>query len=110
MIIPNARFLRHSYEKNKRNLTQRSENEKRMMAGILVKELRNPQTHKLGYVSCFFSKEKYPITVNGGAQRYLNELVHSFISAGYDVTIDKAEDGFSINLNWTTACSPIDLP
>jgi len=80
------------------------------MAGILVKELRNPQIHKIGSVSCFFCKEKYPITVNGGAQHSLNELVHSFISAGYDVTIDKAEDGFSINLNWTTAFSPLELP
>lgn len=110
MIIPNARFLRQTYEKNMCNVTQQSEAEKKMMASKLVRGLRDPKLHKLGSLSCFFSREQYPVTANGGAQRYLNELIHSFVSAGYIVTIDSAENGFSITLDWTTDSTPVDFP
>ena len=105
MFIPKAYLLHQTYKKNHSDMMQRIENEKKLVAGELVSLLRNPQTHKDGFTSCSFNKENYPILTTDHSQPWLEEVMNLFRHAGYDVTLEREAEHFSIALDWTKECS-----
>ncbi|MFU0851215.1 hypothetical protein ACM26X_03780 [Kluyvera cryocrescens] len=103
MFIPNAYLLNQTYKKHRSDLSQRIANEKALISGDLVRLLRDPKKHKRGVVSAFFSREKFPILGNEGAEEELEKIMKLFRDSGYQVSLEKSDDGFSLDLDWTEA-------
>lgn len=101
MFIPKAYLLHQTYKKHRSDLTQRTENEKKLVAGHLVGLLREPKRHKQGVVSGFFSKEKFPLLSQEENNAELEKVMNPFRESGYQVTLDKSDEGFTLNLDWT---------
>ncbi|MBC6501824.1 hypothetical protein GW742_10065 [Citrobacter freundii] len=81
---------------------QSSENEIRLMRGRLVSLLRAPDTHRIGRISVFFSRDEYPVlTGNSLPDSVQQALMAEFISAGYRVTLQSQANGMTVSLDWT---------
>lgn len=101
MFIPKAYLLHQTYKKHRSDLTQRTENEKKLVSGHLVGLLRDPKKHKQGTASGFFSKEKFPLLTAVESEDELEKVMHPFRESGYQVTLENSDDGFTVNLDWT---------
>ena len=103
MFIPKAYLLHKTYKNHCSDLSQRIANEKTLISGALVRLLRDPKKHKRGVVSAFFARDKFPILGNEGAEAELDKIISLFRESGYQVTLEKSEEGFSLELDWTDA-------
>ena len=102
MIIPEARFLRHTYMKNKKDAEMASKNEYVRVAGKIAGMLRTPQNHAAGTLSCFLKEKEYPVMAADPSSEVLQAIVHLFESAGYGVSSEYRDDGVIISTDWRT--------
>lgn len=100
MNIPQARFLKQSYLKNKTNYDKRARTEAILIRSILTNILRNPQSHKTGAFAQFFDTEDYPLLSRGAFPEHISSLVKDFEGAGYVVDIEYQHNGMVIALDW----------
>lgn len=102
MIIPKAKFLRHSYNKNKVNQQHLLKFELTNITSVIVNGLRKPANHKRGNLEFRILNSDYPILTSIGGTKHLSTMLEQFSCSGYVVQIKKdGPDGLLISLDWT---------
>lgn len=100
MIIPKARFLRHSWLKNISQSQKIAQRESFQITNDIVNALRQPETHKLGSLIYLGLKEKYPLLASGAFEPFLTEIKNKFEDAGYKVEYEFANNGVAFHIDW----------
>lgn len=100
MIIPKAVFLYQSYRKGLYGQFDSVKQESQRVIGQIVISLRNPYIHQQGEVQHAFLAAQYPRLSQNKQSITWDNIISSFIQAGYIIDVQHHSNGFSIYLNW----------